>query len=120
MLRFFHAARRNWWKDAEHQRVNFAIKQAHLIADSNQDMLLPETQTNGLGNAIVLKIALDERVAPAKEVMTLYGNRFHACGRAAQYLGFVFRLEFNGVRYMYDKSKSGWRPIQLSETTILG
>ncbi len=120
VLRFFHASRRNWWKDAEHQRVNFAIKQAHLIADSNQDMLMPETQVNGLGNAIVLKIALDERVAPAKEVMTLYGNRFHACGRAAQYLGFVFRLEFNGVRYMYDKNRSGWRPVQISETTILG
>lgn len=120
VLRFLRIARRNWWKDAQHQRANFAIKQAHLIVDSNQDMPAPVTQIKRLGNAIVLRIALDERVAPAKEVMTLYGNRFHACGRAAQYLGFVFRLEFNGVRYMYDKSKSSWRPIQISKTAILG
>lgn len=120
VLRFFRVARRNWWRDAEHQRVNFAIKQAHLIVDSNQDMLVPETPINRLGNAIVLRIALDEKVAPAKEVMTLYGNRFHACGRASQYLGLVFRLEFNGVRYMYDKGKCGWRPVQISETAILG
>lgn len=120
VLRFFRAARRNWWKDAEHQRANFAIKQAHLIVDSNQDMLVSEFRSERPVYALVLRIALDEKVAHAQEVMTLYGNRFHACGRAAQYLGFVFRLEFNGVRYMYDKSKCNWRPVQLSETAIFG
>ena len=119
VLRFFGIAGRNWWTDAEHQRVNFAIKQAHLLVDSNEDLPQPGPQVNRLGNAIVLSISLDEKIAPATEVMSLYGNRFHACGRAAQYLGFVFRLEFNGIRYMYDKNKNAWRPVQISETTIL-
>lgn len=107
VLRFFRLAHRNWWHEAAHDRVNFAVKQARLIVDGNDNL------TDGLhdAGAIVLQITLDEVVAPASEMTELYGKRFHACGRAAQYLGFAFRMEFNGCRWMYDKSARGWRPI---------
>ncbi|MGH9549263.1 MAG: hypothetical protein ACRD3W_07810 [Terriglobales bacterium] len=110
VLRFFRVAHRNWWEHAEHDRINFAIKKANLIVDSNEDAPVDSASLEPAG-AIVLKLTLDEVVAPAMEVTTLYGDRFHSCGRAAQYLGFVFRLEFNGVRYMYDKNAASWRPV---------
>jgi len=104
VLRFFGLAYRNWWDNAEHDRVNFAIKEARLDVDSNDS-----GGTNGAG-AIVLKLTIDEKVAKAAEMTSLYGERFHACGRAAQHLGFVFRLEFNGIRFAYDKKLRAWTP----------
>jgi hypothetical protein len=96
----------NWWEDASHDRVNFAIKKADLIVDCDED------SSDKTAGALVLKVSLRERVAPPEEVITLYAERWHACGRAAQYLGFVFRLEFNGVGYMYDKATKGWSPVR--------
>lgn len=111
VLRLFGLARHNLWKVSEHDRVNFAIKKAHLIVDSDEGLQSLGEAAQQVSGVIVLKLTLDERVAPAQEVSTLYEDRFHACGRAAQYLGFVFRLEFNGVRFLYDKGESGWRPL---------
>lgn len=103
VLRFLGIADRNWWDNASHDRINFAIKDAQLDVDSN------DTAGPNQAGAIVLKLKIDEKVAKAEEMTTLYGERFHACGRGAQYLGFVFRIEFNGVRYAYDKTRRCWR-----------
>lgn len=101
LLRLAHI---NWWDEAAHDRVNFAITNATVIVDSHD--------ARGLdAGAIVLKLTMRDGITSAEEITTLYGKRFHACGRAAQYLGFSFRIEFNGVRYMYDKEAKGWCPI---------
>lgn len=111
LLRLLGLAHHNWWKDAEHDRVNFAIKKAHLIVDGDAGVQTFDSKDSLSVGAIVLKLTLDQKVAPAQEVSTLYGSRFHACGRAAQYLGFVFRLEFNGVRFLYEKRAAKWSPV---------
>lgn len=82
--------------DGDHDRVNFAIKQVQLVCDE-ADM--------------VLQLTLDRRVCGPQLVYGLYGSRFWACGRAAKYLGYQFRLEFNGERYAYDKDKGTWRQV---------
>lgn len=99
-------ARTNWWDNAEHDRVNFAIKDVQMLIDSDS-ACTPEH-----AGAIVLKLILDEKVAPASELLSLYGKRFHSCGRAAISLGFVFRIEVNSVRFMYDDERNVWRPIE--------
>jgi len=94
----------DWWDEAAHDRVNYAITKADVIIDGH------DTRGTDAG-AFVLKLTLRSGITSAEEITTLYGKRFHACGRAAQYLGFSFRIEFNGVRYMYDKETKGWCPI---------
>ncbi len=99
------------WKGSEHDQVNFAIKSADLVLDGR-----------GKGatdpGVIVLKLRLDEEVASPEQVYKLYSRRFHACGKAAQYLGFVFRLEFNGERYFYDKKSQGWKRVETIHATM--
>ncbi|MBU6450950.1 MAG: HD domain-containing protein [Cyanobacteria bacterium REEB67] len=105
-LRFLRIAHINWWDNAEHDRVNFAIKMSNLLVDSD------DSPSPAHAGAIVLKLTLDEVVAPATELLALYADRFHSCGRAAKYLGFVFRIEINGVRWLFDDDKDKWRPIR--------
>ncbi len=105
-FRLFGMARTNWWANAEHDRINFAITEPQLLVDSD------ERCTPEHAGAIVLKLKLDEKVAPASELLSVYGKRFHSCGRAAISLGFVFRIEVNSVRFMYDDQTSQWRPIE--------
>jgi len=83
LARLLGVARRNWWENAEHDRINFAITEPQLLVDSD------ERCTPEHAGAIVLKLKLDERVAPAAELLSVYGKRFHSCGRAAISLGFV-------------------------------
>jgi len=106
VLRTVHLSHRNWWNNAEHDRVNFAIKRSELMVDSDD---LPSAEHAG---AIVLKLSLDEVTAPASELLSLYADRFHSCGRAAKYLGFVFRIEINGTRWAFDDGENKWRPIR--------
>lgn len=101
-------ARVNLWDNAPHDRVNFAIKNADLVLDIGES----EKQ-------IVLKLTIDERIATMKEIVTLdwFADSFFACGKAAKYFDFVFRIEFNGVRHFWDKSafngKGGWVPMAI-------
>ena len=105
-LRVVRLAHHNWWDNAEHDRVNFAIKKSELLVDSD------DRPDEGHAGAIVLKLSLDEVVAPATELLTLYADRFHSCGRAAKYLNFVFRIEINGSRWAFDDEKNSWNPIR--------
>lgn len=99
------------WKGSEHDQVNFAIKSADLVVDGR-----------GKGatdpGVIVLKLRIDEEVAKPELIYRLYGKRFHACGKAAQYLGFVFRLEFNGERYYFDKKLKDWAKVETIHATM--
>lgn len=104
-LRMAGLARTNWWDNAQHDRVNFAIKKCELLVDS------ADNPTKDSAGAIVLKLSFDEEVAPAKELLTLYARRFHSCGRGAKALGFVFRIEVNGVRFCFDDEAETWIPL---------
>lgn len=111
LARLRNEHRMSEWTGSEHDQVNFAIKSADLVLDGR-----------GKGatdpGVIVLKLRLDEEVASPEQVYKLYGRRFHACGKAAQYLGFVFRLEFNGERYYYDKKAQGWKRVETIHATM--
>ena len=104
VLRFFSAVR--FWRGSPHDRINFAIKQPEVIVDGGDNI---ESKEAG---AISLKLDIDEKVASPADIYKLYGERFHACGRAAGYLGYVFRLEFNGKRFAYDKSLNSWVSVK--------
>jgi hypothetical protein len=103
VMRFFRLAHQ--WTGSIHDRINFAIKEAGLTVDGNEDRLTD-------AGAIVLKLRIDEHVSAPRDIYELYGDRFHACGRAAVYLGFLFRLEFNGVRYLYSEEDQTWLPVK--------
>ncbi len=112
LIRFgkWSAARINWWGNAPHDRVNFAIKKAELDLDFHD-----ETKQTG---DIVLKLKVDERIAEIEEIVTLdwFADSFFACGKAARSFGYYFRIEFNGVRFLWDKTakngKGGWMPMK--------
>jgi len=104
VLRFFHAVR--FFRGSPHDRVNFAIKEPEVIVDSGDNF---ESKEAG---AIILKLEIDTKVAVPSDIYTLYGERFHACGRAAGFLGYVFRLEFNGKRFAYHKGEKTWVPVK--------
>lgn len=105
-------ARKNMWFNAPHDRVNFAIKSANLYVDVNENDL--EGPPSG---SIVLKLKVDETVAPIEEIVSLdwFADSFFACGKAAKHFGFSFRIEFNGVMHWWDKKvrdgKGGWVPV---------
>jgi hypothetical protein len=103
-LRFFGLCR--WWTGSPHDRVNFAIKEPELVVDGQDRPNSPDP------GAIILKLRIDDKVCQPSHIYQLYSDRFHACGRAAQYLGFLFRLESNGERYMYSKEKQTWVPVR--------
>jgi hypothetical protein len=104
VLRFFRLAQQ--WTGSPHDRVNFAIKEAGITVDGNEDLIGHDA------GVIVLKLRIDEHVSNPRDIYELYGDRFHACGRAAVYLGFLFRLEFNGVRYLYSEEDQTWLPVR--------
>lgn len=106
-------ARRNWWHNAAHDRVNFAIKNAIVRVDVENNP--GHTRPTG---EIVLQLTIDEKVASIKEIVSLdwFADSFHACGKAAEHFGLFFRLEFNGIRYKWtwlDKPnrKGAWLPM---------
>ncbi len=92
------------WKGSIHDRINYAIKGSELIVDGRGE-------GSSDPGVIVLRLRIDPLVCQPADIYDLYRDRFHACGRAAQYLGFLFRLEFNGVRYMYSKETEDWVPV---------
>jgi len=93
----------NEFQGSEHDLVTYSIKSSDLVVD---------------GAEIVLKLRIDEEVATPEQIYTLYEKRFHGCGKASQYLGFAFRLEFNGVRFYYDEGLHGWQPFRTISATM--
>jgi hypothetical protein len=105
IARIFGLAHIDFWHNAAHDRVNFAIKQCEFLVDSDDKRTLDNA------GAFVLKLTYDEKVAPARELLTLYARRFHSCGRGAKALGFIFRIEVNGTRYAYSDEAESWQPL---------
>ncbi len=87
-----------------HDLVNYAIKGSALVVDGRE-------RSPSDPGAIVLKLRIDKLVCQPVDIYSLYRDRLHACGKAAQYLGFLFRLEFNGVRYAFSKELQEWTPV---------
>lgn len=83
-------------KNFEHDRANFAIKQVDLTVDKKE---------------LVLQIRMDRRVCEPAHIFRLYGARFWACAKAAKFLDYRFRLEFNGERYAFSKKEQTWLPV---------
>lgn len=87
VLQFLTMFRLSWIplrKGGVHDRVNFAIKHVEIASDADD---------------LVLKLKIDSRVCAPSLVYQTYTDRFQACSKAATFLGFNFRLEFNGVRF---------------------
>lgn len=80
-------------KGGIHDRVTFAIKNVDLTVDTS---------------TVLLKLTIDRRVCAPKHILGTYGERFQACVKAARYLGFEFRMEFNGQRYTICRLKKTW------------
>lgn len=101
------------FKGSIHDRVNFAVKRCYLTVDPG------DAPVGATGGAIVLKLDFDPKVASPEDMTNLYKRRYHAAGKAAKYLGFVFRMEFNGIRYAYDKASDSWKPVTTLEVPVL-
>ncbi len=101
-------ARRNLWRNAKHDRVNFSIKNSEMLVDSDPDY------NEAHAGAMILQLQVDESIASARELVTLYTRRFQACDVAARSMGFIFRLEINGIRYRFDESHPtvSWSPVE--------
>ncbi len=67
-------------KGGVHDRANFAIKKSELALGKDD---------------IKLALTVDTRVCDPYLIYTLYTDRFRACVKAAEYLGYKFRLIFN-------------------------
>lgn len=103
LARLREAGKMSEFQGSDHDRVTYSIKSSDLVVD---------------GSEIVLKLRIDEEVAAPELIYSLYGKRFHGCGKAAQYLGFAFRLEFNGVRFYYDEGLQSWQPFRTISATM--
>lgn len=84
--------------------ANFAIQQAQLIVDPN------DTYNTRYKGAIVLRLDLDERICTMEQILQVewFAEAYHCCGKSAQALGFVFRIEANGDRWFWSKEAGGW------------
>jgi len=92
VLRLFRATWIPLRKGGVHDRANFAIKKSDVsFADGE----------------ICLDLTIDTRVCQAKLIYELYTDRFQACVKAADYLGYAFRLVFNGERFAFSPDR-GW------------
>lgn len=94
VLRFFRATWIPLRKGGVHDRANFAIKKADVKFRARE---------------IRLQLTIDTAVCDARLIYSLYSERFQACTKAAEYLGFIFRLDFNGETYAM--SNDGWHRV---------
>ncbi|MBC7997649.1 MAG: HD domain-containing protein [Leptolyngbya sp.] len=86
-----------------HDLVNFSIQEAQVLIDG------PDVVSAADMGTIILQIKLREHLDDAAKVYELYDRRFRSCVKASTFLGFAFRLEFNGHRYHL--TEGGWTLI---------
>jgi hypothetical protein len=82
-------------KGGVHDRANFAIKKSDVVFGKTD---------------IALDLTIDTKVCQASLIYSLYSERFQACVKAAEYLGFGFRLVFNGERFAFVANR-GWTRV---------
>lgn len=102
VLRFFRATWIPLRKGGVHDRANFAIKKAD-VAFRNK----PAPANNLKLGEICLDLTIDTRVCDGSLILGLYDDRFRACVKAADFLGYDFRVVFNGETFAYQNAQ--WR-----------
>jgi hypothetical protein len=96
--------------NGEHDRINFAIQSSKLVAIDGREMVLQlKVKDEVLKDCPLL--FWRRKVKSIYEVIfehAYYKKNFHSMERAAANLGYDFYLEFNGVRYTFDKAAKTW------------
>lgn len=89
----------------DHDRVNGSIKDRVIEMFADQ----PRTASKIKGT-LLLRLKVDENIAPQTLVTGLdwWHDAFHTAAKAAKYLGYRFRIDFNGRTLEYDRAKHNW------------
>jgi hypothetical protein len=92
-------------EDKKNDFANYAIKNAEIMVDPNDSGNDPRYR-----GAIILKLKLDVNVATLEDIFSVkwFRESYHCCGKSAQVLGFVFRIEANGETWFFDKKIDMW------------
>ena len=102
-----------------HDRVNGAIKQRviEMFADDKVDDGNPESSRRKIKGTMVFRMDVDERLAPHELVTGLdwWHDAFHVAAKAAKYLGFRFRIVFNGRNLIFDRTVNNWVFVDVVE-----
>ncbi|HEY9734534.1 MAG TPA: hypothetical protein V6C89_21670 [Drouetiella sp.] len=79
-------------QDSKNNFATYSIQKAKLCVD-------PTDRSENPRGAIVLRIDLDEKVCSLEQILKVewFSEAFHCCGKAAQYLGFSFRIVTRSV-----------------------
>jgi hypothetical protein len=85
--------------DKRHARINFAIRHARLIVDSDCPDL----------SEVVLSMKLKTSIASHEEVLDLFGLRYRVSHMAATHLDHALRVDFNGHRVRWDEDSNCWQ-----------
>ncbi|MBS1957332.1 MAG: hypothetical protein JST89_24300 [Cyanobacteria bacterium SZAS-4] len=97
----------NFWfdkfanEDSRNNFANYAIKRATVVVDP------ADNRTPAAKGCIVLSIDLDEHVCTMQQILRVewFRDAFHCCGKAAQALGFSFRIQATSVNRMTDSNR---------------
>jgi hypothetical protein len=98
VLRIFRATWIPLRKGGVHDRANFAIKKSDVVFRGNSGA------DQGRGE-ICLDLTIDTRVCDGSLISSLYSERFQACVKAAEFLGYDFRLVFNGDKFAFKNAE---------------
>ncbi len=99
-------------EDQRNNFANFAIRHAEVVIDQGDSA---NSTDKGI---LVLSIHIDERVCSMTQILSVewFGDAFHCCGKAAQALGFSFRIRTTSVNrgnnyeelWFWSKEVRGW------------
>ncbi|HEY9792921.1 MAG TPA: HD domain-containing protein [Candidatus Obscuribacterales bacterium] len=93
-------------EDEKNDFANYSIKHAELVVDPNDN-----DDDRRYKGAIILRLDMDEKVCGMAEVFSVkwFREAYHCCGKSANVLGFVFRIEANGQSWHFDKQSDSWQ-----------
>lgn len=93
-----------------HDRINFAIQHADLVANG-ATMVLSLTVKDAVleDSPLLFWLPRQDKYAVIYN-HDYFKKNLHSMETAAAHLGYQFFLEFNGVRYEFDRSHKTWKP----------
>ncbi|CAN5535541.1 hypothetical protein BH10CYA1_BH10CYA1_17990 [soil metagenome] len=116
VLRFLGISR-HWFErfaneDQRNNFANFAIRHTEVVIDQG------DSSSSTDKGSLVLSIQIDERVCSMTQILSVewFRDAFHCCGKAAQALGFSFRIRTTSVNrgnnyeelWFWSKEVRGW------------